>query len=191
MRRNDPNSGWAIPTSEVGVRVFPRCGTRTFSETHTRANNFGEFLTRPNKVCVVRDPFKRLCSAWYGLPTFRGRDWPDFNTLAEFIGWLIEQDPYTVNPHVAPFWSFLDGFWWPDSDQLILLEDFYRTPPYGLRIPEHHWHQTMYPEIEELKPHVKNSFVDWSGRDYELFIYAQKSPLVTGGKQATDDGHEI
>lgn len=193
MRHIDPNGYWLSIGRDIGIRCFPRAGSTSIQETYGRGGNFANFAIMPKKVCVVRDPWERLMSVWYGMVksgNFKNygfvRDGLD--SLPEFLDWLIDRDPFTQDAHITAQWAFLKGWWEPKDGELMTMEDFFESPPFSLQRIAVHKNKTEYPQDIAIPRKAYSRWFDALGaKDYELYERAQKSPLVAGGKQATDD----
>lgn len=189
MRRSAPNSYW-LRWRDVGIRCFPRCGSSTMQATYGRAHDFGLFIAAPKRVVVVRSPLHRLGSVYYGmvvhLEKFNGYALPKGISFTEFVEWLIEQDPFECDTHVAPQWAHLQGYFEPRDDELITMEDFFRAPPHG--IPAFGYKPIGEERDLDMPDELYDRWCDWGARkDYNLYHRAKKSPLVTGGEAGTTD----
>ena len=180
---------------DVGIKTFCRVGSGTISREITGAQGYELFMDAPKKVCVVRHPWKRLLSAWFGLwpgsPTSIAQgEYPKVKTLEQLMAHLIQLPASKMEVHTKPMYEQLKGYWLPEDHELMPLEDFMANPPHGIPRPTQ-WHHKSpsysEPEVDEmLKLHWLCKFSD----DLALFRRAQKSPLVTGGKLGDVDGHE-
>lgn len=180
---------------DVGIKTFCRVGSGTVSREITGAQGYELFMDAPKKVCIVRHPWKRLLSAWFGLwpgspASIAQGEYPHVQSLEQLMAHLIQIPPDNMEVHTKPMYEQLRHFWLPKDHELVTLEAFMQNPPYGVPKPSQWHHKTRSyaePEVDEM---LKLRWMRKYSDDLALFNRAEKSPLVTGGKQATDDGHE-
>jgi len=189
VRTKQPDAYWVPVNQEWGVRIFPRAGSTSFRDKYA-GQNFKEFMIRDHKLCIVRHPWSRLMSVWYGMlrktGAFDSYGFPENVDLTGFLEWIVNQDPFDIDPHITPMWAFMEGYWEPLDHQLITLRDFYTTKTkFTFPKPQHHLNMTEYPkEMDEASFAAFDSWMEWGGkRDLKLFNRAKKSPLVTGGNR--------
>lgn len=185
---------------DVGLRVFNRVGTRSIMEQITRADDYDLFMASPKKLCVVRNPWHRLCSVYWGLckvknSSMPSRGYPPINSMDDLLSFVIEQDPHGAEIHIRPYWAVLEGAWEPEDHELITMDAFMAKPPHGLPRIQQHYHKSQMPgwgRAMNCSPILYDRwYARFADKDFEFFARAEKSPLSTGGKQATDDGHEM
>ena len=179
------NQNW-LTYADTGIKFFNRCGSRTIVESYGNGMDYKRFMELPYKVCVVRDPFDRLMSFWTGIVVgeqydYRKWGYPEFRALDELFEYVLEHDPYTLEPHTRPYWVQLEGLWRPEDHELMTLRDFVAEPPYALPPVVGHFHHSQQREYE-----APDFFKEFARRDYELFERAKKDPLERG--PSTDDG---
>ena len=172
----------------MGIKTFCRVGSGTISREITGAQGYELFMDAPVKVCVVRHPWTRLLSVWFGMwpgGTMPSRGYPRIENLEQLIGHLVNTPDDKLDPHCKSMYSQLQGLWLPEGGELMTLEAFMQNPPHGLPKPQQHHHKTgsyWDPVVDEM---LRWKFMTRYERDLALFHRAQKSPLVTGGKLAT------
>ncbi len=177
---------------DVGIKAFCRVGSGTISREITGAQGYDLFMDAPTKVCVVRHPWARLLSVWFGLwpgGTMPSRGYPAIKSLEQLMGHLTNTRDINLDPHCQSMYSQLEGYWLPEDYELITLDAFMANPPHGIPKPSQPPHQSpsyVEPEVDER---LKLRFMMRYSADLALFRRAEKSPLVTGGNKATD-GHE-
>ena len=191
MRHRDRNDYWlCVSGSDVGLRLFPRAGSTSIGEVLGVGHDFGEFCNRKHKACVVRNPWDRLMSVWYGM--VKPGEFQSYalthksvKDLDDWLLWLAEQDPYNIDAHITPMWAFLDGWWRPKDDELITMASFFRNPPFGL--PRIHVHKNETSYKDPFPRFSSKAFDAWHNamgeKDYDLWVRAQKSPLVQGANR--------
>ena len=119
------------------------------------------------------------------------RGYPDCESLENLIAHLLNKPVHAMEVHTKPMYAQLEGLWEPKDDELMTLELFMNEPPYGIPRPKQWHHKTRSFAQPDVPEYLKLQFMKKYDRDLALYARAEKSPLVTGGKQATDDGHEI
>lgn len=173
---------------DVGIKTFCRVGSGTISREITGAQGYDLFMDAPKKVCVVRHPWDRLLSVWYGLfpgGTMPSRGYPACKTLDNLIGHLLNTPAEKMEVHTKPMYTQLQGLWLPEDHELMPLELFMLEPPYGIPKPAQWHHKSPSHGEPEVNEYLKMKFLAKYSADLALYTRAQKSPLVTGGKQAT------
>lgn len=113
------------------------------------------------------------------------RGYPACKSLDQLIGHLINTPDWKLDPHCQSMYGQLKGYWLPEDHELMTLKDFMRDPPHGIPKPAQWHHKTpsyLEPLVDEM---LALKFMLKYSNDLALFRRAQKSPLVTGGKQAT------
>ena len=178
---------------DVGIKTFCRVGSGTISREITGAQGYKLFMDAPVKVCVVRHPWDRLKSVWFGMfpgGTMPSRGYPACKTIEQLIAHILNTPDWELDPHCQSMYGQLADYWLPEDSELMTLDAFMAEPPFGLPKPATHWHKSpsyREPEVDEM---LKTRFFLRYANDLALFRRAEKSPLVTGGKLGDVDGHE-
>lgn len=172
---------------DVGIRSFPRTASMTIFEAYGRNQSFDAFMSAPNRVVVVRDPWHRLESVFRTFVNTKeptSYNLPHTDDINEFLTWLLRQDPRDCDAHVTPMWVFLKNRFKPRNDELMVMDDFFAAPPHDLPRTPVHAHRTNKNicELGDVKVGLFRRWIDFATRDIKLFYRAQKSPLLTGGK---------
>lgn len=171
---------------DVGIKTFCRVGSGTISREITRAQGYDLFMEAPTKVCIVRHPWSRLLSVWFGLfpgGTMPSRGYPACKSLEQLIGHLMNLSVENMEVHTKPMVTQLSEMGWlPKDDELVTIDAFFENPPHGIPKPKVRHHQSPKQPEPEISEFARVRFLNKYLGDLALFERAEKSPLSAGGK---------
>ncbi|HDZ37537.1 MAG TPA: hypothetical protein ENH62_04490 [Marinobacter sp.] len=109
----DPDVGWIVK-GEIGVRVFPRCGSTTLLRTYSYNQNRKLWMKALQRFIVVRNPWDRLLSAWamFWPPQdmhMERRGYPPCTSLDDLLTFMLSSPQETMDLHVRSMHSQLEG----------------------------------------------------------------------------------
>jgi hypothetical protein len=186
------NSHWI--TVEVngvmtGIKCFPRVGSFTILKTFGRRQSMDDWKKCKNRVVVVRNPWDRVLSVYYGMFRDKSKDWrmndrgyPTPSSLTDFVEFLVRTPMEDLDIHTRSMHSQLYGYK-PKNKELMLIERFIENLPHGLETflqwKKKLWeHKSDLPEeIDHVSPEL---FAEWGEKwkeDLALYERAEKQAL--------------
>lgn len=103
-----------IVKGDVGIRIFPRCGSTTLLRTFSYNQSKEKWLACKKRYIVVRNPVDRLLSAWamFWPPQdmhMERRGYPRCATLDDLMVFLFSVPQEKMDLHIRSMHSQLDG----------------------------------------------------------------------------------
>lgn len=185
-RENGNHKFWIRYTgarNPVGIKVFPRVGSSTLRHTYGYGDSCKAFMTCKQRAVVVRNPWDRLMSVYFGMLTQGGlgvNGYPpssrtSINGLLQF---LIDTPDPARDWHTRSMTGQLMGYA-PTDAELWDLKAFVADPPYGLVAPNTWSHKTNNkPPIDVIErvvdPDLREAWRELYDADWQLWYRSKK-----------------
>ena len=169
----EKNTHWVIceiDGEQIGIKCFPRVGSQTILKTFGRRQNMEQWKSCKKRVIVIRNPWDRVLSVYYGMFKDKRKDWrmqdrgyPAPRSLTDFVEFLVRTPMEELDVHTRSMSLQLHGYK-PKKKELMTLVNFTENLPYGLEVM-HRWkkeaweHKSDLPESVDAVP--DELFVAW------------------------------
>lgn len=159
-----------IDGEQIGIKCFPRVGSQSILRAFGRLQDMEKWKKCKKRVIVVRNPWERVLSVYYGMFRDKKRDWrmedrgyPAPCSLTDFVEFLVRTPMEDLDVHTRSMSLQLHGYK-AKKKELMTLTNFMEELPYGLeqriRWRRQKWlHKSDIPEEVDAVPN--ELFLAW------------------------------
>ncbi len=177
----DLNAHWIVK-DDVGIRVFPRCGSTTLLRTYTYNQSREKWLKCPRRFIVVRSPWDRLLSAWAMFwplddACMETRGYPPCKSLDELLTFLCSSPPMSLDLHTRSMHLQLEGVS-TQGASLVSLAYMLKNPPIEVSPTTRglHFRKTIFRPSEDHSPELYAQWAELYKEDLSMWRVARKLP---------------
>lgn len=126
-----------------GFKVFNRVGRQTIFQLFGRKPDREKFFTAEKKFCIVRNPWHRLASVYFGMvrnPSVNTERYgfPPVRNFDEFLDYVLSTPDKDRNPYIMSMTRQLQG-WVPEDHEVWTLINILLENPMNLRVERTPW----------------------------------------------------
>ena len=177
----DLDAHWIVK-GEIGIRVFPRCGSTTLLKTYSYNQSRAKWDNAQQKFIVVRNPWDRLLSAWamFWPPQdmhMEARGYPPCKSLDDLMTFLFSLPQEEMDLHVRSTHSQLEGLDITDCT-LVSLDYMLANPPIEVspKTAGMHFRKTKSPPNPECTEENYRQWRQLYDADWKMWEQARKIP---------------
>lgn len=148
----EKNGHWVIcevDGNRIGIKCFPRVGSQTVLKTFGRRQDMEEWKKCKQRYVIIRNPWDRVLSVYYGMFRDKRRDWrmgdrgyPTPSSLTDFVEFLVRTPMEELDLHTRSMSLQLHGYK-PKKKELITLTRFMEELPAELA-PVLRWRKSLW-----------------------------------------------